>query len=565
MPSFESPPASHRARAAPRWAALALAVPLLCAPAIAEATLRPDAPSGAGACLVCHRAPSFDGEAFKKSVHAELACADCHDGFDYQAHSVKTSELSEGDASQVKKLATRSAAPQAFLACATCHSEETEQVQSSAHGAWLKEERKSAGPLCSDCHGSPHSILKAASPKLTAARSAVCTRCHDNADFLKQSGLSGDPVPTYRDSVHGRLVVLGSERAPACQDCHGTHAIARMGDPASPLALPTRAGTCGKCHEGANEGFAATMTHTPLAQAHPGPHWTHIFFSYLTTLTLLGLSLHILLDLGAELRVRFRRKKGQHPALPASLPKSVQRLDIHQRIQHWMLISSVLLLVFTGWPLRAASVGPSRGLAGLLGGPHLSGILHRIAAVVMIAAGLYHLGYLAWLWRKKKLHLNMLPAPKDLVHLMHNLSYFLGLRREKPHFDRFSYVEKFDYWAVFWGVAIMAGTGFVYWFPTQFAGNMPYWVVNAAQLAHGEEATLCALALFVWHFYNVHLRPSIFPMNWAWLNGHISTEALKEEHPAEFDRMFGAPPPAPAPSPAPAPAVDPANKPEPGK
>jgi hypothetical protein len=108
---------------------------------------------------------------------------------------------------------------------------------------------------------------------------------------------------------------------------------------------------------------------------------------------------------------------------------------------------------------------------------------------------------------------------------------------------------------VFWGVAIMTVTGFVYWFPTRFAAKLPFWVVSSAQLAHGEEATLAALALFVWHFYNVHLRPSIFPMNWAWLNGHISTEALREEHPLEFERLFPESPPPSVPLP----------KPEPGK
>ena len=246
---------------------LVLPLLLLASSAFGQApTLKPDAPTGAGACLVCHRAPLFDAEAFKKSVHADLACSDCHDGFDFGAHSVKPSELSAEDAATVKKLATRSVAPSAYLACATCHPDETTQLAGSVHARWLKEDRKAAGPLCADCHGSPHAVVKAAGPMDSAARSAVCTRCHDNADFLKQSGLSIDPVPTYRDSVHGRLVVLGSKRAPACEDCHGTHAIAAKGDPASVLSAEKRAGTCGKCHEGANAGFAATMSHTPLAK-----------------------------------------------------------------------------------------------------------------------------------------------------------------------------------------------------------------------------------------------------------------------------------------------------------
>ncbi|MEK6705110.1 MAG: hypothetical protein AABZ06_04930, partial [Bdellovibrionota bacterium] len=126
---------------------------------------------------------------------------------------------------------------------------------------------------------------------------------------------------------------------------------------------------------------------------------------------------------------------------------------------------------------------------------------------------------------------------QDFINLNQELLYFVGLRKERPQFDRFNCREKFDYWAVFWGTAIMVGTGFIYWFPVQFSAWIPSWVINAAQLAHGEEATLAALALFVWHFYNVHMRPSIFPMNWAWLNGRISTEMLYEEHRLEYEKL----------------------------
>jgi cytochrome b subunit of formate dehydrogenase len=99
------------------------------------------------------------------------------------------------------------------------------------------------------------------------------------------------------------------------------------------------------------------------------------------------------------------------------------------------------------------------------------------------------------------------------------------------------YLEKFDYWAVFWGIIMMVGTGFVFWFPVFFANYAPHWLIGATQIIHGEEATLAILFLFTVHFYNVHLKPSIFPMNWAWLNGRITVEALKHEHGAEYDRI----------------------------
>jgi cytochrome b subunit of formate dehydrogenase len=155
----------------------------------------------------------------------------------------------------------------------------------------------------------------------------------------------------------------------------------------------------------------------------------------------------------------------------------------------------------------------------------------------MGAAALYHLAYLTQRLVSRRLVLKMLPAPRDLRDLAQNLAFLAGLRPERPRFDKFSYIEKFDYWAVFWGVAIMGGTGLVRWFPVVFSHVLPGWVLYSTQLAHGEEATLAASALFVWHFYNVHLRPSIFPMNWVWLTGRITAHALAEEHGQEFDDL----------------------------
>ena len=168
----------------------------------------------------------------------------------------------------------------------------------------------------------------------------------------------------------------------------------------------------------------------------------------------------------------------------------------------------------------------------------------NIAAVMIIISGVYHLLYLTFLAKKRTLPLSMLPAPKDALDIRDNILFMLGLKKERPKFDRYMYLEKFDYWAVFWGIIMMVGSGFIFWFPVQFAKILPTFVLTAAQIIHGEEATLAAIFLFVVHFYNVHLKPSIFPMNWAWLNGQTTLEYMKEEHPAEYDRKFGGHPDA---------------------
>jgi cytochrome b subunit of formate dehydrogenase len=162
---------------------------------------------------------------------------------------------------------------------------------------------------------------------------------------------------------------------------------------------------------------------------------------------------------------------------------------------------------------------------------------HRVGAVLIIASAVYHLFYLTFLATQKRLPISMLPMPKDALDMRDNILFMLGLRKERPKFDRYSYLEKFDYMGIFWGVILMVGTGFIFWFPVWFASWAPSWLLVAAQIVHGEEATLAILFLFVVHFYNVHLKPSIFPMNWVWLTGRITVADLKHEHPLEYDRL----------------------------
>ena len=132
----------------------------------------------------------------------------------------------------------------------------------------------------------------------------------------------------------------------------------------------------------------------------------------------------------------------------------------------------------------------------------------------------------------------MLPGPKDFRDVVDNLLFFLGLRKNRPRYPKFSYFEKFDYWAVFWGVLIMAGSGFIRWFPVATLDYLPSWVYRIAYFAHTDEALLAGLAIFVWHFYNVHLRPAIFPMSWVFITGRLTLEELEEEHGAQYDELM---------------------------
>jgi formate dehydrogenase subunit gamma len=228
--------------------------------------------------------------------------------------------------------------------------------------------------------------------------------------------------------------------------------------------------------------------------------------------------------------------KGRAAALDHK--REVQRFDLHQRLQHGLMASSFITLVLTGWPLTTHGIGSSHGLVELFGGMDSTALIHRIAGVCMAVAAIYHIAYLGYLARARRLRFSMLPGPKDAADLIGNLMYFLGRQKHRPKFPRYTYFEKFDYWAVFWGVAIMVGSGLLRWYPDATTSIFPPFVYEIGLHAHADEALLASLAIFVWHFYNVHLRPQIFPMSWVFITGRMTVEELKEEHGAEYDEMM---------------------------
>jgi cytochrome b subunit of formate dehydrogenase len=539
------------------------------AAAAADAPAQAAAPDPNQACLDCHAA-SKPGEAgvrpaeFGKSVHASFGCTDCHAG--YQAPGPhELAPLEGADAVLVGRFEAlkASTAPRAYLACASCHGEVVEQVAASVHGKWTKGDARVAGPTCASCHGAVHEIVKGvpaparAGATFTPGARAIserCEKCHADPAYAEKAGLKGDVVVTFHDSIHGRLVNVGSALAPACADCHGAaekdgkgvlhpnaHRILAKSDPASPVAARNRAGTCARCHAGATDNFAQLIAHRDPAQSDSKiPHFLHVVFSWLAALTLLFFAGHVALDLFAEIRHKVRMRKAGHGHDVAKESQFVQRFDLHQRAQHWLMLVGVILLGVTGWPLRGAgspeAIETSRKIMALFGGPHGAALLHRIAAVMIIVSGAYHLLYLVLHGARRTLAFSMLPGPRDVGEIRDNIRYMLG-GGERPAYGKYSYLEKFDYWAVFWGMIMMVGTGFVLWFPVFFAKYAPHWLLTSAQIIHGEEATLALLFLFVVHFYNAHLKPSIFPMNWVWLTGKMSHAMLEEEHRGQYEEL----------------------------
>jgi formate dehydrogenase subunit gamma len=219
-----------------------------------------------------------------------------------------------------------------------------------------------------------------------------------------------------------------------------------------------------------------------------------------------------------------------------------ERFSLNQRIQHILLFSSLILLVITGFPLKYPEVEWLGAIYYLTGGPVGARIIHRIAAVVMLLVFVYHNIYIFHLVYRGKIGLKeillMVPSPKDVKDLIKNIRYFVGLSTERPNFDRFSYIEKFDYWAVYWGMFIMGISGMVLWFPEFCTQFVKLDIIRIAYIAHSDEALLAFLAISCWHMYNVHLCPRHFPMNRVWYKGWITREQMLEEHPLEYERKL---------------------------
>jgi cytochrome b subunit of formate dehydrogenase len=215
----------------------------------------------------------------------------------------------------------------------------------------------------------------------------------------------------------------------------------------------------------------------------------------------------------------------------------VWRFPLFHRLTHAAVVVSFFLLVITGLPLRFSCAFWSEALIRLMGGVEVAGLLHRIGAVITFIYFGGHLAYLAWTFARAEDRRSLLwgpdsmvPQPRDVKDFWDQIRWFFGLG-PRPSFGRWSYMEKFDYFAVFWGVAIIGSSGLLLWFPEFFAGFLPGWIFNVAIIVHADEALLAACFIFTIHFFHVHFRPEKFPLDGVMFHGRATLEYMEEEHP----------------------------------
>ncbi len=424
-----------------------------------------------------------------------------------------------------------------------CHTNVKARYLEGVHGKALLHGNNGA-PVCTDCHGD-HQILAPNNPQSTVSNDnivQVCSHCHSSVRLTQRYGLPTHAVGSYLDSYHGLARQGGMATVANCASCHGAHDILPSSNPNSPINTANLAKTCGKCHPGADARFAAFPVHvTPTPVNQPLLFWISEIYAVLI-IGIIGLMfIHNVFDFMRKAKAKLMLRRNPSAEHKHSVKKLYVRMTKAERVQHFGLLISFTLLVFTGFMLKFPDSWWVRAIREIGGGGErvfeLRSLIHRISAVIMIVTALYHLYYVIFTERGRQFIKDMLPKLKDAEDVIGVVKYYLGLTDKRPQFDRFSYIEKAEYWALIWGTAVMVTTGLLLWFSDFTVGKFTLLGIDVATLVHYYEAILATLAIIVWHLYFVIFNPDVYPMNLAWLFGTITEEEMEDEHPLELERL----------------------------
>ncbi len=414
--------------------------------------------------------------------------------------------------------------------CAKCHAGIYEQFTGSIHVKG-KPKHGSMLPICADCHTS-HAIQRTADEGFVLGIVQTCGRCHQ------------DVTDTYFETYHGKVVKLGYANTAKCQDCHGAHDILPPTEPSSRLSRENVVATCAKCHPGSHRRFAGYLTHATHhdKDKYPVLYWTFRFMSALLIGTFTFFGIHTLLWLPRSFTMMRHARELRRQSLGRQEFRRFPRLE---RQLHLLVVISFLSLALTGMTLKFSYLGWAQALARLFGGFQAAGVIHRIGATITFGYFLRHIVNLfgkrraaGVTWRQFLLGPDsMLPNRNDGREFIQTIWWFIG-RGSRPLYGRWTYWEKFDYFAVFWGVAMIGATGLMLWFPEFFTRLLPGWFINVATVIHSDEALLATGFIFSVHFFNTHFRPDKFPMDPVIFTGRIPIEEFKADRPREYERLL---------------------------
>jgi cytochrome b subunit of formate dehydrogenase len=478
-------------------------------------------------------------QAYKNSFHAspdkdnpsrpKATCEDCHSSHSFNVPP-KGSE---------RRTAWHKTIP---ATCGEkCHEDQLEAYISSVHGEEILDKGNMKSAVCIDCH-SAHNVSNTSSDKFKLANVNACGDCHK------------EELKSYTDTYHGQVNRLGYTYTARCADCHGSHGILAVEDPKSKVHPKNRLKTCQKCHSdkkpGMHDATPGFITFGPHANSHDFKKYPEM---YIATKFMVALLIGVFAFFWAHSGLWYYRewkdrrdgKRAKHvdlKALDLDETKHFQRFPWGWRIAHLVFALITMTLVLTGTTALYAQSIWAPIVAKLFGGPNIVGLVHRFAATAFIGIFLIHFVYVMQkLLRSKTFRWfgpdSLIPNWKDFSDCWGMFKWFVG-KGARPQFERWAYYEKFDYWAVFWGVNIIGWSGLMLAFPHITAKYLPGWVFNVGTLVHGEEAFLAAVFLFTVHFFNNHFRPDkLPPPDVVMFTGTQSLEEFRHDHPAHYLRM----------------------------
>lgn len=491
-------------------------VPALCARCHNEGAVIDVRGTSSQKQVVADYSTSVHGKGLLESgLVVTATCTSCH-----TAHAIRPSRDPQSSVSKAKIADT----------CGACHSGVEQVFMASVHSPLVsKPENGHELPVCSSCHSS-HRIKRTDANEFMQSVMGSCGECH------------ADVSATYFQTTHGKAALLGSPKAAKCYDCHGAHDILPPSDPASHLSRANIVDTCAKCHAGSHRRFAGYLTH---ATHHDPKKYPALFIAFwgmtgLLVGTFAFFALHTLLWFPRSLREKMKQRGGEATKSHVMF----RRFDPIVRQMHFVLILTFFGLALTGMALKFSYMDWAVALANAMGGFGATAIIHRTCAVIMIVDFIIHIGVI--IHRKREFGMSwkslllgpssLVPNLNDVREFIQTVKWFLRLG-PRPQYGEWTYWEKFDYFAVFWGVAIIGSTGFMLWFPEFFTHFLPGWMINVATIIHSDEALLAVGFIFTIHFFNTHFRPEKFPMDMAMFTGMVPEEELKHERPRYYEQL----------------------------